>query len=300
VVLVVMWFGAAWRLAAGAMESYGVYEQTPLAFIAKRFFFTFDHPNLTGSFYALPVACLLLGVAGRGLRLSGRDLTLGLCALTALLFPLGLTISKHMLLSASLIAGGVVVERGHAAGWRRLGLAAVAGAFVLFYLTVLFPFFPLQGSSPFFNHATWGMYTTHQSIYWRILTGSFPSLLVGVGPEALRGLYPTLADPEQIRAVLAQYNQAFLTESFCTYMDAHNEYLNTGVAFGLPAVLALVAFWVSQAVVGFRRYRDDLLLFFVVALLGCCLWDDLVSKRWIWVTLALLVGSARREAEATP
>ncbi len=299
-VLGIMWVSAAWRLATGAMESYGVYEQTTLAFIAKRFFFTFDHPNLAGSFYALPVACLLLGIAGRGQRLRLQDLLLGLVALAALLVPLGLTVSKHMLLSAALIAGAVVVERGHAAGWRWVGLVAVAGAFVLFYLTVLFPFFPLQRSFPFFNHATWGMYTTHQSIYWRILTGSLSSLLVGVGPQALRGIYPALADPEHIRAVLAQYDQAYLTESFCTYMDSHNEYLNTGVAFGLPALLAWIGFWVGQALTAFRRQRDELVLFFVIGLLCCCLWDDLASKRWIWVTAALLVGNARREAEPVP
>jgi hypothetical protein len=80
-------------------------------------------------------------------------------------------------------------------------------------------------------------------------------------------------------------------------MDAHNEYLSTGTAFGLPALVALVGFWVSRAVTGFRRHRDELVLFFVVGLLCCCLWDDLASKRWIWLTLALLAGSARRETE---
>jgi hypothetical protein len=296
-VLGVMWAGAAWEMASGAMRSYGVYEHTTLGFIAKRFFFTFSHPNLTGSFYALPVACLLLGLAGRGQRLNWRELGIGLLALAAVLIPLGLTVSKHMLLSAALIAGAVVIERGHAARWRWLGLAAVLGVFVLFYLTVLFPFFPLQGQFPFFNHATWGMYTTHQSIYWRILFRDFASVLVGVGPERLRDLYPTLADPEYIRSVLDQYQQGSLTQSFCTYMDAHNEYLNTGTGFGLPALMALVGFWISLAIQGMRERKNELLLFFVVALLCCCLWDDLASKRWVWVALGLLVGTARPERE---
>jgi hypothetical protein len=213
-VLGIMWCACAWEMATGAMRSYGVYEHSTLGFIAKRFFFTFSHPNLAGSFYALPVACLLLGLAGRGARLPWRDLILGLLALAMLLVPLGLTVSKHMLLSAALIAGAVVVERDHAPVWRRVGLAAVVATFVLFYLTVLFPFFPLQSSFPFLNHATWGMYTTHQSIYLRILFRDFGAMLVGVGPERLRDIYPTLADPEHIRAVLDQYQQGSLTESF--------------------------------------------------------------------------------------
>ena len=296
-VLAAMWGVAAWQMLGGAMESYGVYEQTTLGFIARRFFFTFPHPNLTGSFYALPVACLLLGVTGRGQRLAWRELALGLAALAVLLLPLGLTASKHMLLSAALIGGCLVAESGHGARWRWFWLGAGLALFALFYLTVLFPFFPLQSSFPFFNRATWGMYTTHQAIYLRILTADIRAMLFGVGPTALREIYPTLADPTHIRAVLEQYQQGHLTESFCTYMDAHNEYLNTGVAFGLPALAAWVGFWVSQAVVWLRRTRHELLLFFVVGLLFCCFWDDLASKRWIWATLGLLVGSARREQE---
>jgi len=296
-VLGVMWGTALWQMLSGAMRSYGIYEQTTLGFIARRFFFTFEHPNLVGSFYVLPVACLLIGVAGRGRRLRWGELVLGLLAMAVLLLPLGLTISKHMLLSAALIAGAVVVEREHATGWRWFWLVAVLGTFAVFYLTVLFPFFPLQASFPFFNHATWGMYTTHQAIYWRILTKDAWAMLAGVGPEALRDLYPTMADGEYIRSVLTQYQQTELTESFCTYMDSHNEYLNTGTSFGLPALVALLGFWISQAVVSFRRNRDELVLFFVVGLLCCCFWDDLVSKRWIWVTLALLVGNARRDHE---
>jgi len=119
-----------------------------------------------------------------------------------------------------------------------------------------------------------------------------------VGPSAMRELYPLHVDVEHIQAVLAQYEQTALTESFTGYMDAHNEFLSTGTAFGLPALAALLGFWISRAVVGFRRHRDELVLFFVVGLLCCCLWDDLASKRWIWLTLALLAGSARRETEA--
>ncbi|MDX9978534.1 MAG: hypothetical protein RBU25_00675 [Lentisphaeria bacterium] len=297
-VLGAMWFAAAWQVMRGTMATVGVYEQSTLEFLVQRFSFTFPNPNLAGSFYVLPVACLLLGVAGRGRRLEIREMLFGLLALAVLLVPLGLTVSKHMLLSFAVIAGAVVVERGRSAGWRWLGLAAVLGVFALFYLTVLFPFFPLQTRFPFFNHATWGMYTIHQDIYWRILAGSFSSLLLGVGPTAMRELYPLHVDIEHVQAVLAQYEKVALAESFATYMDAHNEYLSTGTAFGLPALAALLGFWISRAAVAFRRHRDELVLFFVVGLLCCCLWDDLASKRWIWLTLALLAGSARRETEA--
>lgn len=298
-VLGAMWILAAWQVMRGSMANVGVYEQSTLDFLVRRFSFTFPNPNLAGSFYVLPVACLLLGIAGRGRRLEARELVLGLLALAFLLVPLGLTMSKHMLLSGAVIAGAVVVERGRESGWRWLGLAAVLGVFVLFYLTVLFPFFPLQSRFPFFNHATWGMYTIHQGIYWRVLTGSFSSLLLGVGPEAMRELYPLRVDPEHVQAVLAQYEQTALAESFSGYMDAHNEFLSSGTAFGLPALAALLGFWISRAAVAVRRHRDELVLFFVVGLLCCCMWDDLASKRWIWLSLALLVGSARRDAEAT-
>jgi hypothetical protein len=82
-------------------------------------------------------------------------------------------------------------------------------------------------------------------------------------------------------------------------MDSHNEYLNTGTAFGIPALAALVAFWISQAVHGLRKHRNELLLFFVAGLLACCFWDDLGSKRWIWVTLGLLVAAGESDEEAT-
>jgi hypothetical protein len=51
----------AYQFCIGAADIYKVYKGTALDFIAKRYFFTFDHPNLTGSFYSLPILCLLLG-----------------------------------------------------------------------------------------------------------------------------------------------------------------------------------------------------------------------------------------------
>ena len=95
-----------------------------------------------------------------------------------------------------------------------------------------------------------------------------------------------------------------LLPSFLAYMDAHNEYLNQAAAFGLPALLCLVAFVIGLAALSAPRHGPigAMLALFVAALAVACLWDDLLSKRWVWVTLGLLAAAApaARGTEADP
>ncbi|MCK5802166.1 MAG: O-antigen ligase family protein [Lentisphaeria bacterium] len=286
--LATMWLFAAGQAVAGAQQTYGVYEDSTLGFIAKRFFFTFEHPNLLGSFYALPVLCVLLSQRGRFRVTSLPRWVLWAVAASIALIPLGLTVSRHMLLSAALLAAFFVGEQAkRMRTWRGIALGAVALLFLPFYLMILYPFFPLQNQPPFFNHATFGMYTVHQVIYLKMILRSIFSAVFGVGRSTVFTLYPTFADWDTTHAILSQYKQEFLAKSFTTYMDAHNEYLNIGASFGLPAVALAYGFWVATARDLFRR-GCELALFLVVGLLLVSLWDDILSKRWIWICLALL------------
>ena len=73
-------------------------------------------------------------------------------------------------------------------------------------------------------------------------------------------------------------------------MDPHNEYLNTASLFGLPALLFFL-------LAGLCLCRDAIragnlpALCLCLAIGAACLWDDLASKRWIW----LYVGFAMRQ-----
>ncbi len=269
---------------------YDVYTGSSLGFMSRRFFFRFAHPNLLGSYYALPVICVLVANAGRVGTWSVRRWALAALGMGMLCAPLALTVSRHMLLTGALLAGFAVAE------WRvspklsvPVWIAVLGGIFAGFYLMILFPFFPLRDSFPFFNHETWGMYTIHQKIYLDIVFRDPRAFLAGVGKTGVRELYPLLADWESAYRILAQYKQEFLTESFVTYMDAHNEYLNLATVFGVPAMLACYGFWGGLArQAGWRRAAAPL-LFYIFALFLVSLWDDIMSKRWIWIGLAILV-----------
>jgi hypothetical protein len=138
------------------------------------------------------------------------------------------------------------------------------------------------------------MYLIHQDAYLRLTTADLTNLLFGPGRSGVRAAYPNAVDPDLARRVLSEYRLDHLVESFLIYMDAHNEYLNLATAFGLPAVALLAAFMACLA----RRGAADecppiavrLLPFLVVGIAGACLWDDLLSKRWIWATLGLLAA----------
>ena len=85
-----------------------------------------------------------------------------------------------------------------------------------------------------------------------------------------------------------------MTEQYATFMDPHNGYLDLTAHFGVPALLLALAFLGRQ---GWRawRFRRAELGFFLLALGFALMWDDLFSKRWIWVGLALLAKTAMDE-----
>jgi hypothetical protein len=336
-----LWWYAAWVAAAlwavgvvqvllGLVQTHTAYVGSTLAFLTRRYGFTFGNPNLLGSFCALPVACALLALvrqipgsagtvppgqdaqatrrtgparwccgwlAGQGSGSACRRLLALAALLLALGVPLLLTASRHLLLSLALVLGALTAltptPRRRAAG--AASLLALALVFALFYLTVLFPFFPLQGSPPFINCRTPGMYMVHQAAYLKMTFLEPRTAVFGLGRTAVRQRYPEVVDPELARRVLHEYHTEQLIPSFLQYMDAHNDYLNLATAFGLPAVAALYAFFWLLVRAARRGGGSPVAALLTFAVLGLCLaslWDDLLSKRWIWVMLGLLAGAA--------
>jgi hypothetical protein len=128
------------------------------------------------------------------------------------------------------------------------------------------------------------MYSIHQKAYFRMLTEPGHSIgITGASVEKLRELYPLCVDAQSAEQTLKFYNSEKDLGSFCAYMDPHCEYLNLATLFGvlemLFAVLCLV----------FMSRRSSFGMFWCCAILGCMLWDDVLSKRWIWIGNAIIV-----------
>jgi hypothetical protein len=266
-------------------------DDTALPFLRQRFTFTFGNPNLLGSFLALPLAMLmptLLTTAGTWRRRPGLA-TAAAMALAAL--PLLRTVSKHALLSLALLGALVAAT----AGKRRPRLAILAWLPVIAFgllgeLSVLYPVLPLRASWPFLNLECPGMYMIHQNAYARMAVHDPARLTFGYGADAARRLYPDFVDHDSTRQTLAFYNALPAFDSFVSFMDPHHEYLHLIILFGIPATLAMIAFWILNAKAPPNPQAAALAAGFAAAVLFCCLWDDLLSKRWVWVTAALLAN----------
>jgi len=192
-------------------------------------------------------------------------------------------LSKHMLLSFALLCA-VPLQ-----AWpelrrplQRLLLPGLALFALLCLLTVLLPVFPLSGQFPYINVKHQSNYSIHQEIYLKMLTMNRTNWVWGLGNRGCREAYPQLADRDKIEYVMQQYNSPHCIEPYSQFMDPHNEYLNIASLFGLPALLACLLFWLKHV----KKGRTGTLLF-CLALLACCFWDDLLSKRWIWTAFAL-------------
>ena len=287
--------GAALRLLLGGFTVHQAYEGSTLAFLCRRLQLTFDNPNQLASFLVLPATCLAASIVLRPRTSFRREMRENGLPAMLLGLPLLLTASRHMILTAALALGTLAFRlpgrwrsRGTWCAW--MGLTGIA---ILFYLTILFPFFPLQRQAPFFNHHTYGMYTIHQAAYWRLATLDRKAGLFGIGATAVHKLYPLVVDPHAARRILAEYRTENLLDSFLVYMDAHNEYLNMAVMFGMPAVLVVFLFFLALAANAGRSVvdrRTRLLPFLVAGIAVACLWDDLLSKRWIWISLGILAS----------
>lgn len=283
-----------YQLFTGVGDIYKVYKGTALDFIAKRFFFTFNHPNLTGSFYSLPILCLLLGskelIGTMNLKKAGMFFGF----IFILCIPLCLTVSKHMLISMFIIAAAAsfcpAVKKSFI--FKFLIISSLFFIALIFYATVLYPFFPLSRVFPYLNVETCGMYMIHQTIYFKIIFLNVHSFFLGVGMSGIREIYPSLANHDLILSVLQQYGQENLVALFSTYMDAHNEYLNIGALFGVPAMISVYLFWFNAPGTIDRKpaFEKRIILFYVAAIFIVSLWDDILSKRWIWISLGILLS----------
>ena len=283
------------ELFLGEAKVYKAYSSSTLDFISRRFYFTFDHPNLAGSFYALPFLCLILGAKFMQSKNYSR---IAIMAFFLLIFaiPLVLTASKHMIISIALFLGAIsasiIWPEKLKTSIRYSCYILISGIFVLFLLTVFFPFFPLKTTLPFFNDSTPGMYVTHQEIYGKIMCHDWESFLFGTGKENILKIYPENASFDYIYIVLSQYKQEFLTALYARYMDAHNEYLNLGASFGAISVVFMYLFWFS-APLGLKRdsiFKKNIFVFFVVSVFMVSFWDDILSKRWIWIMAGILMA----------
>ena len=286
--LMMTWTGAGpgrFSLISAQMDA------TAMPFLRQRFTFTFGNPNLLGSFYALPLALLLPRLLAASANWRWRQTLAAAAALALAVIPLLLTVSKHALLSFALLAAFVATaaRQRFPRAAALVGAAIVAGG-LLGELSVAYPVFPLQKTWPFLNTKCPGMYMIHQSAYARMAAHAPAKLLFGHGAAAARTQYPSFTNHDSTRQTLAHYNALPDFDSFVTFMDPHNEYLHLVILFGLPATLAMFAFWLLAAASPPNRQTAGLVASFTAALLFCCLWDDLLSKRWIWITAALLAN----------
>lgn len=258
-------------------EVYGKMEESSMPFLARRYSFTFGNPNLAAPYCALGA---LLVVAG--LDEARRKLPYFLL-LGANLLPIASTMSKHgvLYLGVLLFLFASQISRLIGEKWAKsLALTALVLVICVFEITVLFVTFPLKGEFPFINTQP-GMYNIHQSAYFRMLPGRG---IIGASVEKLHELYPKYVNVQSAAETLKFYNSEKDLGSFCAYMDPHCEYLNLATLFGVPAMLLMLFYLV------YVPRRNLLALFWIGAVMGCMLWDDVLSKRWIWIGIAIVVA----------
>lgn len=268
---------------------------TAMSFLARRFAFTFQNPNTLGSFYVLPVAMVLSGLAPRARHFTLRQWLLCLLGLGLCLLPLVHSFSKHAVLTGAVMLGFLAdacrPRWPRLSRWSWLLIIAVG---LICTATVLWVVFPLKPQWPVIN-TTSGMYMIHQNIYAKMATHTPRGFLIGHSPAEIARLYPQLADHNAIRNTLEHYNAVAVLDSFAAFMDPHQEYLNILSLFGAGALAAMIAFWISSGVKATTMAR-----YFLLALAFCCLWDDLLSKRWLWLAAAILLQNNSDDKNEMP
>ncbi|MBR0458791.1 MAG: hypothetical protein IJJ26_06115 [Victivallales bacterium] len=301
-ILAAMLFG--WILfQTGLVPSFGFQSQqmegTAMSFLSKRYVFTLGNPNFTGSFFALPLALacggwLAVTQKTRALVRQGqvpatndtRSTALFALLLVFSLPCLAFTMSKHALMGMAVVCGLLgELFRPHLPRLSRFCWVPVLLAGLFCETTVLYTTFPLKNTPPFLN-TTPGMYTIHQLAYAKMVQASLPKNILGLGPQKVVYQYPQFVDRPRAERILHAYNAEQQLDGFCNFMDPHNEYLNQLALFGPFALALLLAFWLSFA----KHAPDSLAVAFVLAVLFCMLWDDILSKRWLWTTAAFLLA----------
>ena len=263
--------------------------------LARRFQFLFTNPNLLGSAFALPLLLLLPALQRRLETGTPKTWLLTALALLAACLPLLATASKHLLLSFGLCLGLLAASPPLRRFGRKAAPSLTAAAGLLMALTVWFRTYPALHEPPWIDFHGRSNYSTHQEVYLDIIAHEGPAGWAwGHAGDELRRLYPAHADPDKIAAILEPYYGHGLDEIFATFMDPHNEYLNTASLFGIPALLLYLAAALCLCRNALREGNTPALCL-LVALAFACLWDDLASKRWVWLYLGLLM---RRPPEA--
>jgi len=273
-----------------------VYDNSSLQILTNRFFFTFEHPNLLGSFYVLPIICIVFGFLNKIQALKLKYFILFILILSFFSFPLVFTASKHILLSIAIVLGLISIRKefNPSKSIQLLIWMTLIVIFIIFYLTVIFPFFPIKQSFPYINIDTLGMYTIHQEIYLKMILHNWNTFLFGVGRSNVFQAYPQLVNHEEIYSILSQYNLTQLTSTFTRYMDAHNEFLNICASFGVIAVGVLYLFiFKTKQMIKTKLLQKQILVFFISALFMVSFWDDILSKRWIWICLGIILSQLR-------
>ena len=278
------------------------FEQLAPNQLVVRYQFLFNNPNLLGSAYIIPVILLLPPLKEQlsSLKCWWKAALLALLCLIACL-PLFATASKHIVMTFGLLAGTWTLLPLIPRRWTvPFAITAVSLFGVLCLITVLFQTYPALQQAPWVDFSKRGNYSVHQEIYAKILLHEgVGGICFGHSPAELQALYPQYADAEKIYAILAPYGFAGETDQFITFMDPHQEYLNFASFFGIPALLALVAFLLTHARQAIRIQRWETMLFVLGVLLAFC-WDDLGSKRWLWAVLGILamqpIASSKSDA----
>ena len=256
-----------------------------LSFLARRYAFLFGNPNVLGSFYVLPMLLFLRGLEEKALSFDWKKWLLLLAFLALSLLPLVSTFSKHAIMTGAVILAFFAnclqdkFPRLVRSFWLPILLVGLVCE-----TTVLFVTFPVKSTPPFINTTT-GMYAIHQTIYARMPFTSPTAWLAGSSPARIHQLYPRLADVNVIRHTLSQYNALQNLEMFSTFVDPHNEYLNLAAFYGIPTLAVIIAFFIRMAL---RRQAFRYATYFLLAFAFACLWDDLLSKRWICLAFAFL------------
>lgn len=275
------------------------FENSTLSFVTKRFFFPLGQPNMVGSFFVLPITCFLLGFNERLRELSSGRLLFFVAALSFCCLPLLFTVSKDMLLSLAVMGGWLFAHPKLPCRplSKPLLVAGLLSIFFVFYLTVIFPFFPMQRTFPYINTNTFGMYMIDQGIYLRIVLSDTVTFLIGAGKSTAKEMIPMFVDVGKIYDILLQYNMQWTLDGRLHYRDAHNEYLNLTANFGVIAALLLyLGIMTTPSLIKVGSCKKTILItvvFFLLALLLVSLWRDILSKRWVWITLGIMIGFIR-------
>ena len=261
-------------------------ESTAMSLLSRRFAFLMGNPNLFGAFYPLPFAMMTPFVFTHDwTKTPLRKRLLMLPLICIVMLPILSSASKHGLLTLAILLSWLIpVFRLPKKPVMAVNLLVILGIAAVFEITVLFITFPTSSHFPYIN-TDCGMYRLHQGTYARMIGNSrLSDIILGLGATEAEQEYKKHVNVDSVKKTLEQYNAMASYENFTTYMDPHNEYLNQLVLFGPLALILLLLFWLSLA----KQSPYPAAICFVIALLACCLWDDLLSKRCIWVTAALL------------